>query len=78
MDKPARASADQPAATRYPLTIIWPIGAQRIGCIEGAWRTLPDGRIEATYPDQLSLLLCIAPASTDADAEAMAKEAHRR
>jgi hypothetical protein len=51
----------------YPVTLVWPADLQGVGVVEGQWRWLETGEIEATYPDRESLALAIAPVLAEHD-----------
>jgi 5S rRNA maturation endonuclease (ribonuclease M5) len=59
-------SADAPKSG-YPITLVWPADLQGVGVVEGQWRRLETGEIEATYPDRETLAYAIAPAPSECD-----------
>jgi hypothetical protein len=55
------------AESCYPVTLVWPTDLEGVGVVEGQWRWLETGEIEATYPDPESLALAMAPVLADYD-----------
>jgi len=53
---PAEDTA-RPSSVQYPVVLMWPADA-RIAVINGQWRRLEDGRIEAIYHDRDELAWC--------------------
>jgi len=47
-----------PSSVQYPVVLVWPADA-KIAVINGQWRRLEDGRIEAIYHDRDELAWCI-------------------
>lgn len=46
-------------STTFPVTITFPVGAE-VGAVNGQWKRLKDGRIEARYNSHEELLTCAA------------------
>ena len=47
------------ASRSFPTTLVFPATA-KVGVVDGQWKTLPDGKIEARYDSQEQLALCTA------------------